>query len=82
MRPDAHALEPVFRVHDRGYIDFLREACAEWRKLPDASDDVMPNTHSRRFLRTALKRLLISELNGRRALGPLPRPALRWERLG
>jgi acetoin utilization deacetylase AcuC-like enzyme len=44
-RPDAHALDPVFRVHDRGYLDFLREAYAEWRKLPDASDDVMPNTH-------------------------------------
>ncbi len=29
----------------RGYVEFLREAYAEWRKLPDASDDVMPNTH-------------------------------------
>jgi acetoin utilization deacetylase AcuC-like enzyme len=45
VRPDAHTLDPIFRVHDRGYIDFLREAYAEWRKLPDASDDVMPNTH-------------------------------------
>jgi acetoin utilization deacetylase AcuC-like enzyme len=45
VTPDAHSLDPVFRVHDRGYIEFLREAYAEWRKLPDASDDVMPNTH-------------------------------------
>ena len=43
--PDAHALDPIFRVHDRGYIEFLQTAHAEWRKLPDASDDVMPNTH-------------------------------------
>lgn len=45
LLPDAHALDPVFGVHDRGYVEFLREAYAEWRKLPDASDDVMPNTH-------------------------------------
>ena len=43
--PDAHALDPIFGVHDRGYVEFLREAYAEWRKLPDASADVMPNTH-------------------------------------
>src|ERR1700743_24905 len=45
VTPDAHSLDPVFRVHDRGYVEFLREAYAEWRKLPDASDDVMPYTH-------------------------------------
>jgi acetoin utilization deacetylase AcuC-like enzyme len=45
VRPDSHALDPVFRIHDRGYVDFLREAHAEWRKLPDASEDVLPNTH-------------------------------------
>lgn len=45
VRTDAHPLDPVLRVHDRGYIDFLREAHAEWHGLPDASDDVMPNTH-------------------------------------
>lgn len=45
VRPDAHSLAPVLRIHDRGYIDFLREAHAEWRTLPDASDEVLPNTH-------------------------------------
>jgi acetoin utilization deacetylase AcuC-like enzyme len=43
--PDPHAIDPIFRVHDRGYVEFLREAYAEWRKLPDASEDVLPNTH-------------------------------------
>jgi acetoin utilization deacetylase AcuC-like enzyme len=43
--PDLHAIDPIFRIHDRCYVEFLREAYAEWRKLPDASDDVLPNTH-------------------------------------
>jgi acetoin utilization deacetylase AcuC-like enzyme len=43
--PEPHSIDPIVRVHDRGYIEFLREAHAEWRKLPDASDDVLPNTH-------------------------------------
>src|SRR5262249_20692269 len=41
----AHALDPIFRVHDRNYVKFLREAYAEWRRLPDAGDEVLPNTH-------------------------------------
>ncbi len=42
--PDC-ALDPVFGVHDQSYIDFLRRAYGEWRKLPDASPEVRPNTH-------------------------------------
>ena len=63
VRPDAHALDPVFRVHDRGYVDFLREAYTEWRKLPDASDDVMPNTYHYRNAAVAGQPLARSPAN-------------------
>lgn len=32
-------------VHDPGYLDFLREAHAEWRSLPDAGPEIVPNIH-------------------------------------
>ncbi|QUS38652.1 histone deacetylase family protein [Tardiphaga alba] len=45
IEPGAHALDPVRRVHDPLYVDFLSEAYAEWQKLSDASVEVLPNTH-------------------------------------
>jgi acetoin utilization deacetylase AcuC-like enzyme len=31
LGPDAFGLEPVLRVHDRAYVEFLRTAHAQWR---------------------------------------------------
>ncbi|HTB44031.1 MAG TPA: histone deacetylase family protein [Acetobacteraceae bacterium] len=31
------------KVHDAGYLDFLRRAAAEWAALPDAGAEVLPN---------------------------------------
>lgn len=30
VEPDAHGVEPLVRVHDAGYLDFLRTAWGEW----------------------------------------------------
>ena len=45
VEPAAQALDPVLKVHDPLYVDFLRRAHAEWQRLPDASVEVLPNTH-------------------------------------
>ncbi|MEH2529038.1 acetoin utilization deacetylase AcuC-like enzyme [Bradyrhizobium sp. AZCC 1588] len=45
VEPDAHSLDHVRRVHDPQYVDFLSSAYAEWRKLPEAGIEVIPNTH-------------------------------------
>src|SRR5262245_45130987 len=45
QRPDEGPLDPVLRIHDAAYVQFLETAHAEWCKLPDASVDVLPNKH-------------------------------------
>jgi acetoin utilization deacetylase AcuC-like enzyme len=49
-RPGAVALEVLGRVHTAEYLDFLRNAHAEWLKLPGASAEVTPNTHPGRHM--------------------------------
>jgi acetoin utilization deacetylase AcuC-like enzyme len=39
--PDAALL----RVHEPHYLDFLRDASAEWASLPDAGEEVVGNVH-------------------------------------
>jgi acetoin utilization deacetylase AcuC-like enzyme len=43
--PGDHGMGPIRRAHDDGYLDFLQEAYAEWRKLPNAGPEVWPNVH-------------------------------------
>jgi acetoin utilization deacetylase AcuC-like enzyme len=40
--PDIAAIEAV---HDRAYLDFLRDAPAAWAQLPNAGPEVIPNIH-------------------------------------
>ncbi|QDW36879.1 histone deacetylase family protein [Bradyrhizobium sp. KBS0727] len=47
-RPGDHALDPVLQVHDPAYVDFLKQAFAEWRRMPNAGPEVLPNTHQYR----------------------------------
>lgn len=35
----------LLAVHTPGYLDFLRRAAVAWSTLPDAGDEVLPNTH-------------------------------------
>ena len=38
-------LAPIAAVHTPEYVDFLQVAHREWRKLPGAGDEVIPNIH-------------------------------------
>lgn len=43
--PPASDLKPVLKVHARHFLDFLRDAHAEFVKLPNAGAEVLPNIH-------------------------------------
>jgi len=43
--PADHGLEPVLAVHSDHFVDFLRTAHAEFRRLPNAGPEVLPNVH-------------------------------------
>ncbi|MBM86301.1 MAG: acetylpolyamine amidohydrolase [Rhodospirillaceae bacterium] len=40
-----HGLEPVRRVHDSGYLEFLETAYAAWMAMPNPGNEVIPNVH-------------------------------------
>jgi acetoin utilization deacetylase AcuC-like enzyme len=43
--PGDFGMGAIRKVHDEGYLDFLRIAHAEWAKLPNAGPEVWPNLH-------------------------------------
>ena len=46
--PADHGLEPLLRVHDAAYLDFLQTAHAEWKAAgPDWGDEVISNVYVR-----------------------------------
>ncbi|MEK7265244.1 MAG: histone deacetylase family protein [Pseudomonadota bacterium] len=44
-RPKDAGLDPVLAVHDERYVRFLKSAHERWKKIPGASEDVVPNIH-------------------------------------
>lgn len=44
-RPQDSGLAPVLAVHDVRYVGFLKTAFERWKKIPGASDAVVPNIH-------------------------------------
>lgn len=42
LNASAHGLKPIAAVHTPEYLDFLRIAWVEWRKIEGASEDVFP----------------------------------------
>jgi acetoin utilization deacetylase AcuC-like enzyme len=48
IEPKDHGIEPLLRVHDAGYLDFLQTAWTEWATLgPDWGDEAMSNVYVR-----------------------------------
>ena len=45
LRPDGYGMAPIAAVHDAGYLDFLMHGYRQWRTLPGASAEVIPNVH-------------------------------------
>ncbi len=48
VQPRDHGERYVRLVHTERYLEFLREAHAQWKRLPAASAAVTPNVHPRR----------------------------------
>jgi hypothetical protein len=45
VRPDDHGLAPLAAVHTPDYLRFLETIYTRWRRIPDASPEVVPNIH-------------------------------------
>ncbi len=48
VEPDGIDPAALARVHDAGFLDYLRTAHAAWSALPEASPEVTPNIHPNR----------------------------------
>lgn len=46
--PDDYGLDPVYAVHDRGYVDFCMSAWPAWTEATGATDPAVPNYHTSR----------------------------------
>ncbi|HEV7252961.1 MAG TPA: histone deacetylase family protein [Mesorhizobium sp.] len=44
-RPPAFGLGPIAAVHTPEYLEFLENIFERWRRIPDASAEVIPNIH-------------------------------------
>ena len=45
MTPDDFGRDPILRVHDASFIDFLKTAWQRWQDLPNCGPEVLPNVH-------------------------------------
>jgi acetoin utilization deacetylase AcuC-like enzyme len=55
--PRAYGVAPIASVHTADYIDFLQTIAREWKGLPGASAEVVPNVHPARYPATYPKAL-------------------------
>lgn len=46
--PQDHGLGPIAAIHTPEYIRFLQNIYTRWQRIPDASDEVIPNIHPNR----------------------------------
>ena len=45
LRPREHGLRPIAAVHTPEYVEFLQNIFRRWRRIAEASDEVIPNIH-------------------------------------
>ncbi|MDI7864458.1 histone deacetylase family protein [Rhizobiaceae bacterium n13] len=45
VRPQQHGLGPIAAVHTPEYLEFLENIHARWQRIPEASEEVIPNIH-------------------------------------
>lgn len=48
IRPEDHGIAPIAAVHTPEYLTFLKHIHTRWQRIPDASDEVIPNIHPNR----------------------------------
>ncbi|MDQ1533446.1 MAG: hypothetical protein QOF28_1207 [Actinomycetota bacterium] len=56
--PEAHGLDPVYRVHSRAYVDFLKTAYAEWLAATGAEPGSEATAYARPVRGQAVPRLV------------------------
>jgi acetoin utilization deacetylase AcuC-like enzyme len=44
-QPDDYGVSPIAAVHTPEYIQFLKNIHARWQRIPDGSNEVIPNIH-------------------------------------
>jgi hypothetical protein len=82
----AYGAAPAASVHTADYIDFLQTISREWRALPGASAEVVPNVHPARYPATYPKALAgragcirsTSPARSGRTPGTQPLPRAKW----
>jgi len=47
--PEDRGLGPIAAIHTAEYLQFLRTIYERWQRIPDASDEVIPNVHPNRY---------------------------------
>lgn len=50
--PRPFGMAPIQAIHHTAYLDFLESTWREWRCLPGAGDEMIPNVHPNRHMRT------------------------------
>ncbi|MDP6343414.1 MAG: histone deacetylase family protein [Alphaproteobacteria bacterium] len=48
--PREHGMAAIEAVHPADYLDFLRHGLADWRRLPNAGESIIPNVHPGRHM--------------------------------
>ena len=48
VRPEDRGLDPIYAVHDRGYVDFLASAWPRWVEATGSTVPAVPNYHTGR----------------------------------
>lgn len=48
INPEDHGIAPVAAVHTAEYLTFLKHIYTRWQRIPDASEEVIPNIHPNR----------------------------------
>ncbi|MCC5989151.1 MAG: histone deacetylase family protein [Pararhodobacter sp.] len=76
--PADHGMGPIAALHSPEYLTFLRSIHTRWRRIPDASDEVIPNIHPDR--RTAsYPRSAVGQAGFHQADTACPISAGTWE---
>ena len=53
-----HGTKPIEAIHDKGYMNFLKNSWSLWQNLPDSSNEVIPNIHPGRNMSLLPKSLI------------------------
>ena len=81
-RPADHGLDPIAAVHSAEYLHFLEHIYTRWKRIPGASEDVIPNIHPDRrdfgYPATAVGQVGYHVYDGAAPIGAETWASARW----